>query len=171
MEILVIIGVIIFALIGIIGAIVPGLPGPPISYVSLLLLLLLPNYVGEPIFLTIMGVLAVGITLLDYFVPIYGTKKFGGTKMGVWGSTIGMIVGVFVLPLLGIIIGPFGILGIILGPFVGAYLGELCSQNKENALRAAIGSFIGFLLGTFAKVAYGLVVIVVAVKEIISYYW
>jgi hypothetical protein len=105
-----------------------------------------------------MGVIMVVVSILDYLVPIYGTKKFGGSKRGVWGSTIGLIVGIFILPILGIVIGPFGLLGIILGPFVGAYLGEMTAgKDSESALRAAFGSFIGFLAGTFMKFAYSVV--------------
>lgn len=170
MDILVIVGAALLALIGFVGAIVPGLPGPPLSFASLLLFLLLPHFEANVPFLVVMGVLAVVITVLDYVVPIYGTKKFGGTKMGVRGSTIGLVVSVFILPLLGIVIGPFGIIGIIIGPFLGAYLGELYAKNKENALRAALGSFIGFLLGTFVKIVYGVIILVCVIKDTIAYF-
>lgn len=155
------------AIIGIIGAIVPGLPGPPISWVALLLVHLSSVMDYSPTFLVIMAVVAVIITILDYVVPIWGTKQFGGSKAGAKGSTIGLIVSVFVLPLLGIVIGPMGIIGILAGPFIGAYLGEEMEGNKKNALRAAFGSFIGFLAGTFIKLAYGIVVMVYVVKDVI----
>ena len=93
------------------------------------------------VFLVFWAVVVVVVQLFDYFVPIWGTKKFGGSKRGVWGSSLGLIAGLFA--------GPWGI---ILGPFVGALLGEL-SANKSNkeALRAAFGAFVGFLLGTISK--------------------
>jgi uncharacterized protein YqgC (DUF456 family) len=107
--------------------------------------------------------------VLDYVVPIYGTKKFGGSKRGVWGSTIGLLVGLFVLPFFGIVIGPFGLFGIILGPFLGAYIGEKTGGRDSNtALKAAIGSFIGFLTGTFMKFAYSVVVIVYFFRELLG---
>jgi uncharacterized protein YqgC (DUF456 family) len=65
-------------------------------------------------------VVVVVIQVLDYFIPAWGTKKFGGTKWGVWGSTIGL--------LLGFLMGP---LGIVLGPFVGAVVGELLYFNQH----------------------------------------
>ena len=81
------------------------------------------------------------VTILDYVVPIMGTKRYGGSKRGVWGATIGVVVGLF-----------FGPPGIIIGPFLGAYIGEITTGKKEReALRAAWGSFMGFLLGIGLK--------------------
>lgn len=157
------------ALIGIAGAVIPGLPGTPLSYGALLLLHLTKaiDYSGK--FLIIMAVIAVVITLIDYWIPIYGTKKFGGTKAGVRGSIIGLIIGVIVLPVLGIVIGPFGLLGIILGPFLGALIGErMAGTPEKDAFRSAVGSFLGFVAGTLIKVIYGLVVLFYLGKDIIG---
>jgi len=160
----------LLALAGLLGAIVPALPGPPLSFIAVLLLLTLPTEQANIPFLITFGILAVVITVLDYIVPIYGTKKLGGTKQGVWESTIGLLVGLIILPLLGITLGPFGILGIIAGPFAGAYIGEMIAKNKDNALRAAIGSFLGFLAGTFLKIAYGTFGIVVVTISFVQYF-
>lgn len=161
---------IILAIVGIIGAIVPGLPGPPISWAALLLLYIADEASAVSIeMLVVTGIFAVLITVLDYVVPAWGTKRFGGTKAGTRGSTIGLIVSVFVLPLLGIAIGPFGIVGILAGPFVGAYLGEKWSGNDDHqALRSAIGSFVGFLAGTLMKLTYGIIIIVLLVKNLLA---
>ena len=154
----IIIGIVLI-IVGLLGSIIPGIPGPAVSYFSLLILQLKNSPPFDEEFLVIMALIAAGVTVLDYVVPVYGTKKFGGTKMGVRGSIIGLIVGIFVLPFLGIVIGPFGLLGIILGPFVGAYIGEsMAGKDSDSALKAAIGSFIGFLAGTFMKLVYSLVV-------------
>ena len=59
---------------------------------------------------------------------------------------------------MGITIGPFGILGILLGPFLGAYIAESTGgRDSKESLRAAFGSFIGFLAGTMMKIAYSAV--------------
>ncbi len=150
---------IILLIVGIIGCILPIIPGQAISYFSLLMLQLTKKAPFNENFLVIMALIMVGVTVLDYVVPIYGTKKFGGTRKGLWGSAIGLIFGIIILPFMGIVIGPFGILGIILGPFAGAYIGEsMAGRDSKTALRAAFGSFIGFLAGTMMKLAYSIIV-------------
>jgi hypothetical protein len=132
-------------LVGFLGSVLPIIPGPPISWAGLLLLKW-THYVDDHgtaynNALWILLFFVILVTILDYVVPIMGTKKFGGSKRGVWGATIGVVVGLF-----------FGPLGIIIGPFLGAYIGEITTGKKDReALRAAWGSFIGFLLGVGLK--------------------
>lgn len=169
MEYLIFLLAVICIIIGIVGDVVPGLPGVPISYAAMLLLHFFTDITYSNETLIIYGVLCAVITIVDYFVPIWGTKKFGGTKAGVRGSTIGLVVGVVVLPILGIVIGPFGLIGILAGPFVGAYIGEKMSGVDDSlAWRSAIGSFVGFVAGTLLKVVYSIVVAVVVIKDIIT---
>ena len=128
-------------LVGLAGCILPFLPGPPLCYLALLIQQLqsTPPYATD-FLLTWAGITLV-ITGLDYVIPIYGTKRFGGTKYGMWGCVIGLIGGLWLGPL-----------GLIIGPFVGALIGELIGNAKsEHAIRAALGSFVGFLLGTLLK--------------------
>ncbi len=168
MEYLIYLLSIILIIVGLIGDILPGIPGVPLSYLALILLHFTDKISYTPQMLIITGVLCVVITVLDYVVPIWGTKKFGGTKAGVRGSTIGLIIGVLVLPLLGIVIGPFGIIGLLGGPFLGAYIGEkIAGVDDHKAWRSAVGSFIGFVAGTFMKVAYSLVLGFIAIKDIV----
>ena len=169
MEYLIFLLAVICVIVGIVGDVVPGLPGVPISYAAMLLLHFFTGITYSNETLIIYGVLCAVITIVDYFVPIWGTKKFGGTKAGVRGSTIGLLVGVVVLPILGIVIGPFGLIGILAGPFVGAYIGEKMSGVDDSlAWRSAIGSFVGFVAGTLLKVVYSIVVAVVVLKDIIT---
>ncbi|MBN2814288.1 MAG: DUF456 domain-containing protein [Bacteroidales bacterium] len=158
MEYLLVILGIICILVGVIGSILPGLPGPPISYLGLLLLHWTRFAQFSVNMLVIWAIIIIVVSVIDYVVPIWGTKKFGGTRAGVRGSTIGLIVGVILLPMLGIVLGPFGLFGILGGPFIGALIGErYAGQNSQQATRAAFGSFIGFLAGTFMKVAVAFV--------------
>ena len=145
-------------LIGVIGSILPGLPGPPLSYLGLLLIHWTHFAQFSFNMLLIWAIIVIVVAILDYVVPIWGTKKFGGTRAGIRGSTVGLIIGVFLLPMLGIVLGPFGLFGILGGPFIGAWIGErYAGRNSQMAMRAAFGSFIGFLAGTFMKVAVSVV--------------
>ncbi|MCR5050949.1 MAG: DUF456 domain-containing protein [Paludibacteraceae bacterium] len=128
-------------LIGLIGCIVPGLPGAPIAYAGLWIAQASERVDFGWKMLLIWGIVTLIVSVLDYVVPAWGTKKFGGTRWGVWGSTIGVFVGLF-----------FGAIGVIVGPLAGAIVGELLGGKEvEEALRAGWGSFIGLLCGTILK--------------------
>ncbi|OGS82305.1 MAG: hypothetical protein A3G95_08055 [Flavobacteria bacterium RIFCSPLOWO2_12_FULL_31_7] len=135
---------------GIIGSIMPVLPGLPISWLGLLCLFFIPGIETNYWLLGITLVITILLSILDYFIPAKGTKMFGGTSYGIWGTNIGLVVGLFFPPL-----------GFLICPFLGAFIGELInnSQDKKHALNAAFGSFIGFLAGTFMKVFYGFVLL------------
>lgn len=164
MNTVLIIGAIILILIGIVGSVVPGLAGPPFSWAGLLLLGLSTAADYALTFLIITAVVAVIITIMDYVVPSLSTKKHGGSKAGVWGCNIGLIISIVGLPF-----GPQGIIGVIFWPFVGALVGELLGGKKSReALRAAWGAFVGFLCGTGLKLAYALVCAFFVVKDLIS---
>jgi uncharacterized protein len=159
-------------LIGIIGCILPVIPGPPLSFLGILLVHFTKFAHFGTKTLLILGTLALVVTILDFVVPVWGTKKFGGTRAGVWGSTIGLIVGIIIFPMLGIVLGPFGLIGILAGPFFGALIGELIhGQKSEKAMVAAIGSFIGFLTGTFMKLATSITITYYFVKQLWSYFF
>lgn len=126
---------------GLVGCVLPFLPGPPLCYLALLLQQLQSEPPYTTRFLVIWAIVTVVITGLDYVIPIYGTKKYGGTRYGMWGCVIGLVAGLWLGPL-----------GIVIGPFVGAFIGELIANSStDQALRAAFGSFVGFLLGTLLK--------------------
>lgn len=131
-------------IVGFLGSFLPVLPGPPLSWVGLLCLYFVKGIETDYWFLGITFIIMLVISVLDYIIPAQGTKRFGGSKYGIWGTNIGLIVGIFT-PIPG---------GFIIGPFIGALVGELIydSNDINRALKAAIGSFIGFLAGTFIKV-------------------
>ncbi|MBN1157858.1 MAG: DUF456 domain-containing protein [Bacteroidales bacterium] len=157
-------------IVGIVGSILPGLPGPPISYLSLLLIHWTRFAQFSMNTLLVFAVIVVIVSVLDYVVPIWGTKKYGGTRAGVRGSTIGLIIGVILLPLMGIVIGPFGLIGILGGPFLGAWIAERAAgQQSDKALRAAFGSFIGFLAGTLMKLVVSFVIGFYFIRALVQY--
>lgn len=143
METAIIIFAIVAGLIGILGSILPGLPGPPISWIGLLLLYIWGPEEMSTSTLVIWGIVTVIVTIIDYWIPMYFTKVTGGSKHAERGSMIGMIVGIFLTPI-----------GMILGAFLGALIAEMTWAKKDlgPALKVAVGSFIGFMLGTGIKI-------------------
>ncbi len=134
-------------MLGLAGSFLPIIPGPLTSWFGLLSLQYTSKIDQDWGFLGWTLAIALVIMILDYIIPIWGTKAFGGTKAGAIGSTIGLIVGLFIPPF-----------GIILGPFVGAFVGEVSKNpNRQVALKAAFGSFLGFLSGTVLKLIVSLV--------------
>ncbi|SRR6056297_723211 len=159
MDVILIIAGIILILMGLIGALLPVLPGPPLAFLGIIALHLTTFVQYGTNFLIITGILAVVITLLDYVVPSWGTKRFGGSQMGVRGAMIGTFVGIFIFP-------PFGI---ILGPFMGAFIAEMIHENNtRKAIRSGLGSFMGFLIGSGMKLIYAAVLTFYFAKEIIA---
>ena len=153
----------LLALVGILGSVIPGLPGPPVSWVALLLLGFTTVADYSVLQLVVAALIAIIITVLDYVVPSISTKKKGGSKAGVWGCNIGLVISIIGLPF-----GPQGLLGVIAWPFVGALVGELLSgKASKQAFRAAWGAFLGFLTGTGLKLVYGLVIAFIMVRDLI----
>jgi uncharacterized protein YqgC (DUF456 family) len=142
MDILLVVIGFVCCVVGLFGSFLPALPGPPLSWIGLLLLYLTHFVETNYWILSITFLLMLIITVLDYVIPAKGTKKFGGTKYGVWGTNIGLIIGLFFPPI-----------GFIVGLFFGAFIGELISnfKDKKRALKAAIGAFLGFLISSFMK--------------------
>ncbi|KQC30154.1 DUF456 domain-containing protein [Flagellimonas eckloniae] len=152
----------ILMLIGILGSFLPVLPGPPVSWVGLLLLYLTKAVPEDWWMLGITLFFALLITVMDYVIPAMGTKKFGGSKAGMLGTVVGLLVAIF-FPIL----GPFGI---IVWPFVGALVGELINKaDQKTALKAAFGSFLGFLTGTFMKFLIGVIYFGIFIWKAIEY--
>ncbi|WP_272151216.1 DUF456 domain-containing protein [Tenacibaculum aiptasiae] len=129
--------------LGIVGSFLPILPGPLTGWLGLLLLHLTKAIPQDWTFLGITLAIAVFIFIIDYFIPAIGTKRFGGSKYGVYGTTIGLIIGLF-SPI------PFGIL---IGAFFGALIGELIYDSKDTsrAIKASFGAFLGFLVSATIK--------------------
>jgi uncharacterized protein YqgC (DUF456 family) len=136
-------GILVF--VGIAGCVVPVLPGPPISYISLILLSWAYKWeVYTTNFLIIMGIITVVVTVLDFILPVYLPKRYGASKFGIWGSILGMLVGMIIFP-------PFGL---IIGTFLGAVLGELAfNKDKRASLKAALGVFVGTIAAILLKVS------------------
>ena len=134
----------ILILTGLAGTVVPILPGVPLVFAGMWLAAATDHYqhVGT-ITLVVLGALTVFALLIDFVASIAGAKRVGASGRAIWGASIGMIVGIF-----------FSLPGLLLGPFIGALIGELSSgSTMHQATRVGIGTWIGLLFGTLAKIA------------------
>ena len=152
----------LFMLLGIIGSFLPILPGPFTSWIGLLILHFTKAVPQNWTFLIITLIIAILIWLVDYIIPAMGTKKFGGSRAGMFGTIVGLLVAIF-FPIL-------GFFGIIIWPFIGALAGELLNKSDSNtAVKAAFGSLIGFLTGTFLKFVVSVIYLGLFIMKVWEY--
>lgn len=144
MTVLGIVIAIICFIIAFLGLVYPIIPSAVFMFGGFLLYGVLASFDGlNWFFWTIQILFLVLLFVADTLSNIVGVKKFGGSKAGMWGSTIGLILGPFVIP----------IAGIILGPFLGAIIAELIVSrtNLKQAFKVGIGSLVGFLTSILTK--------------------
>ncbi len=130
----------LLSILGIIGCIVPALPGVVLSYAGLLCAYFTSySQMNAPALWLWLGV-TVAVSIADYFLPAWMTRRFGGSRAGAIGATVGVFAGFFLFP-------PVGIL---LGPFLGAVLGELLNDRGDvpKAFLVGFGTFLSFIVGT-----------------------
>jgi uncharacterized protein YqgC (DUF456 family) len=174
MEIVLVVAAFLLLLGGLVGSVVPAIPGPPLAYIGLLLLQWSGHGGFSPAFLWLWAGITAAVTVMDNVLPAWLTKRFGGSRMAVIGSVLGLIAGMFFVPI-----------GLLVGPFLGALAGELINsrvqaRRKEinspepaatdgdsgHALKVALGAFLAFIMGTGAKLIIGSMMIYYAVKAV-----
>lgn len=155
MEIVIIALCVILALLGLVFSVLPPIPGPLLPLGGLYMLHFWhPQHYFSLRFLLIMSAITVIVLIIENIIPIWGTKKLGGSRAGIIGSTVGLFAGLFLLTP---VTGPFSI---IVGPFLGAMIGELITgKDMRIALRSGLGSFAGFLAGTGLKLIISAIMI------------
>lgn len=162
---------VLLMLVGIVGSMVPAIPGPPLSWLGLLLLFFTQQSELSVWFIIVAALIAIFLVLLDYLIPSLSTKIFGGSKAGIWGCNIGLIIGMiaasfFSFSVVGILLS---LVVLVLSPFLGALIGELITKKPFlKALKASAGTFVGFMAGTFFKLVYGFVAILILIWQLIA---
>ena len=148
---LIVIGLIL-NIIGIIGVILPALPGIVLNYIALILLYIAKGEVKFSLrMIIVFGMLTLLVTLLDYILPLLGARKYGASRMGIWGAVMGMLLGIIFFP-------PFGI---IFGLLIGAFVGELIAgKDQSQAFKAGFATFIGVLSSIVVKLILAIVMTV-----------
>jgi uncharacterized protein YqgC (DUF456 family) len=133
----------ILMLLGLAGSILPILPGPPLSFIGLFLLALLKHFSPPltPTLVIILAIVTIIVIVMDYIIPLMGAKRYGASKWGVWGSVLGMAIGIFWSPF-----------AMLVGAFIGAVVVEwLIGKKKGEALRAGWGVVMGTLFATILR--------------------
>ncbi len=150
---------VLFIILGIIGCIAPVIPGLPIAFIAVLLYAYYDGFVHIGLnYLIIIGVLTIIAVGVDYLMVYLGTKIFGASKASTIGALIGSVVGIPFIPPLGIIVFSF----------LGALATEMyITQDINKSLKAAFGSFLGFISGTFFKVALGVAILISFIIKVI----
>ena len=177
MSIVLVVLAFLFLFLGLLGSVVPALPGPPLSFIGLLFLKWSGYGSFSIAFLLLWGAITAVVTVMDYLLPALMTKRFGGSRAAVLGSVLGLIAGMLF----------FAPMGLLIGPFLGALVGELINNSIKakrdeiggggadsaeddggiaKALKAALGAFLAFIVGTGAKLIIGSLMIYYAVKAV-----
>ncbi len=134
----------VLIVVGLIGSVLPVLPGVPLVFAGMLLAAWADGFAHVGVFtLTLLGALCVLALLVDFVAGLLGARRVGASKYALWGAMLGTVVGIF-----------FGLPGLVLGPFLGALAGELRAGSRmDHAARVGIGTWLGLLFGTLAKIA------------------
>lgn len=152
---------IILLIVGAAGTVFPALPGLPLMFGGAWLLAYSSDYqiVGSFSVLILGVVCAIGMAM-DFMAGVLGAKYTGASKEALWGAFIGGLAGLFL-----------GLVGLVLGPLLGAAIGELLAKrNVLLAGKVGIGTFIGFIVGTVAKIGAALVVLLVVLAQYMAHW-
>jgi len=157
METVIFIIALVLLVLGLLGSLIPGLPGPPLSFIGILLIHFFTGTQFSTSFLLTWAFIVILVFLLDYFMQVWGVKKFGGGRKAILGTFLGLFMGLLLPPL-----------GLLIGPFIGAFIGALLEVQDDNtwALKVAIGSFIGFVTGIILKLVVSSVLLYYAIYNI-----
>lgn len=148
-------------LLGVAGTVFPALPGLPFMFAGAWLLAYSSDYqiIGSFSLLVLFLIAALGMAM-DFVAGILGAKYTGASSEALWGAFIGSIAGLFM-----------GLAGLVLGPLLGAAIGEfLDKKNIWLAGKVGIGTLIGFIVGTVAKIGSAIVILLVVLAQYIAHW-
>ena len=150
----------IVAVVGIAGSFLPVIPGPFVSWLGILILQFATPIPENYYILGITLVLSIALMIADYVIPYLSSKKYGGSKYGGIGASLGLVIGVFV---------PFP-LAILICAFLGAFIGEmLYKPDHRQAYRAAVGSFLGVIATDILKFLVSLAFLIIMIYQVVTY--
>lgn len=152
MELTIWIIIVVLFILSIVGVFVPIIPSVLAIWGGFLVYhFFLDSEQLTLVFWLIMAIFTIILIVADLLTNRYFVHKFGGSKASEWGAIIGVIIGAFIYPPL----------GLILVPFLFVFIIEIYKRRtaKEAAL-ASIGALAGFLSGVVAKIIIQLIMII-----------
>ena len=133
--------------LGLVGVVLPALPGLPLVYAGMLLAAWADGFERIGVWtLVALGVLTALSLAVDLAATAMGAKRVGASRMALLGAAIGTVAGLF-----------FGLIGVFVAPFVGAVIGELIHRRKlekadiGHATKIGLGTWLGILFGVVLK--------------------
>lgn len=136
-------------LLGLVGVVLPALPGLPLVYAGMLLAAWADGFERIGVWtLVALGVLTALSLAVDLAATAMGAKRVGASRLALLGAAIGTVVGLF-----------FSLVGVFVAPFVGAVIGELIHRRKlasadlGHATKVGLGTWLGILFGVVLKLA------------------
>lgn len=157
MTIFITITSILLILAGLIGIIIPILPGAVLIFLGVLMFGLFSGSIAIST-LIILGIIIVALSIINYAIGLWGIKKLGASRWGIWGGIIGIIVG--------LIFSPFGLISIFLCPILGTIIGEIIGGKKLLAsAKISLGHLLGYFLALileFTLASYMIYLFIVA---------
>ena len=134
--------------VGLVGTVLPALPGLPLVFAGMLVAAWADGFTNVPVWvLVLLGLLTLLSLAIDFWATALGAKRVGASRKAIIGAMLGTLGGLFVLPPL----------GLLLGPFVGALAGELLHRRSldkahlGDAAKIGFGTWLGILLGVVLK--------------------
>lgn len=150
--------VIIVMTLGVLGTFLPLLPGAPLIFLAALGYGFYEGFKQVTLWsLVVLFILMILTFIVEYLAGVIGAQKYGATKLGMWGTFIGGVLGIFV-----------GIIGLIIGPIVGAVAGELAAGRKPvEAFRVGLGTIFGLAGGAVIKFIIALSMFILFLNKVL----
>ena len=84
-------------IIGLVGCFIPIIPGPITGWFGFLFLNQIEQIKLSTLFLVLTFIIAFIVFIIDNIIPVIGAKVFGGSKKGIIGASLGLIIGIILL--------------------------------------------------------------------------
>jgi uncharacterized protein YqgC (DUF456 family) len=115
----------------------------------------------------ILAVITLAAEAIDFYLGMKGAKKYTPSRMAVFASLLGGIVGAIIMTR--ILLGLGTVIGIFLGGFSGVLIAEFMEERRlKLAFRASYGALLARIAGVMTRGLSAIVMTVIAMSKIYS---